>query len=399
MTVRPSFLVVALCLGSLFDWQPVRSGEQALSALLRPTDGLVQVCLPTFTEPEQTRRALAVREAREAWGSWEIALRSGARSSDARRELAVVPVVEPRRSAQELIVRVPPGAVLAGAAVTSHGVLLGFLRPWRRDAERVESGGLARVALLGNPKARPVAAEWRASAESPAVHFLLTSGAEGPTIAHTSREGVLASGQLAYTRDASIFGDALPGGLLLGRVKQKDASDIPGGALAESRQREGKLESLVDAYTLDHVVLEVDVGVPWEIRETSCRAFASTSRRGRLRLDAGMWNGIASQDLVVQDGVFIGQVKAAGPWSSEVHRELPPGKVLVVSPEGEVVSTTPLSADWPRDWVPQVGWRVVVGHRVYGGFLAGEIREVGPRGFSVERPLLDPEGDLQVFER
>ena len=112
-----------------------------------------------------------------------------------------------------------------------------------------------------------------------------------------------------------------------------------------------------------------------------------------------MWNGIASQDLVVQDGVFIGQVKAAGPWSSEVHRELPPGKVLVVSPEGEVVSTTPLSADWPRDWVPQVGWRVVVGHRVYGGFLAGEIREVGPRGFSVERPLLDPEGDLQVFER
>jgi hypothetical protein len=399
MTVRPSLLIVALCIGSLFDWQPVRSGEQALSSLFRPVDGLVKACLPTPAEPEQARRAAGVREARDAWGSWEIALRSGARPSDASRELALVPVVESRRSAQELIVRVPPDAVLAGTAVTSHGVLLGFLRPWSRDAERVESGGLARVALLGNPKARPVAAEWRASKDAAVVHFLLTSGAKGPTIAHASHEGVLPSGQLAYTRDASMFGDALPGGLLLGRVKQRAEADVPGGALAGYRQREGIFESLLDAYTLDHVVIEVDVGVPWENRETSCRMFASTSRRGRLRLDAGWWSGIATHDLVVQDGVFIGRVMAAGPWSSEVHRGLPPGKVLVVSPEGEVVSTTPQSADWPAGWTPQVGWRVVVGHRVYGGFLAGEIGNVGPLGFSVERPFLDPEGELLVFER
>jgi hypothetical protein len=312
--------------------------------------------------------------------------------------------MEVRRAAQELIVRVPPGAVEVDTPVTNQGVLLGFFRPWKRDGERVESGGLARVALLGNPAARPVAALWQVSEEASPVHFILSSGADGPTIAHTSQDVQAPTGQLAFTRDVSLLGDKLPGGLLVGRVARPAGDDVPGGALVASaltgeRARGGLLEPVVDPSSLGHVVIEVDVGVPWPCRQVDAGLFASTSRRGRLSLDVGRWSGITVDDLVVQGGVLVGRVVASGPWASQVLRELPPGRVLVVDPGGDVVPTTPQADGWPEDWTPQVGWHVVVGHRVRGGILAGVISSVAPDGFSVELPPVDPDAPVTVLER
>lgn len=398
MTVRPSLLIAALCVASLLDWQPVRSAEQALSPVLRPADGLVRACLPDPAPVDPVQRAVEVLEARTVWDGWVAALRGGARPADAHHELALVPVVEARSAAQELIVRVPPDAVVADTPVTHHGVLLGFLRPWKRGGERVESGGLARVALLGNPAARPVAALWRVSEETAPVHFLLSTGAAGPVIEHASQKVQVPGEQLAFTRDVSLLGDKLPGGLLVGRVVRNPDADVPGGSLladplAGEDGNRNLLEPILDASTLGHVVIEVEVGQPWSCRRTTAGLFASTSRKGRVRLDAGRWSGIQTGDVVVQDGVLVGLVAAAGPWSAEVYRELPPGQVLVVSPDGDVVPTTPRATDWPAGWAPHIGWTVVVGHREHGGLLAGVISSVDDEGFAVELPRLDFDRD------
>ncbi len=350
---------------------------------------------------------MEVGGARAAWKAWSVSLSEGARAGDPRRELALAPVIEARPGAQELVIRVPPNSVEVDTPVTHHGVLLGFLRPWKRRGEKVESEGLARVALLGHPSARPVAAMWKLTEAAPAVHFLLTSGEKGPTVAHASHASHPLPGQLAWTRDVSSLGDPLPGGLLVGRVSPGTAGDVPGGGQAKrlgrtaqaGSARDERLEPIFDISTLGYVVIEIKVGAEQPCRRVESRALASASRRGRLRLDKGRLSGLEVGDVVVQDGVLVGRVVSVGPASAEVWRDLPPGRVLVVAPDGEMVSTTCHARDWPRGWMPEPGWRVVVGHRSEGGILAGTVADVSPEGFALELPFVQPDDTVQVLER
>ncbi len=399
MIVRPALVVAALSVASLLGVPVVRSAEQALTPLLRPGDALVRACLPSPDGIDRVTRTADVAEARAVWDAWTAALRGGARPADARRELALAPVVEVRAAAQELVVRVPEDGVEVDTPVTHHGVLLGFLRPWRRDGTRVESGGLARVALLGNPSARPVAAEWAVDEQASPVQFLLTSGKDGPSIAHASESRHPQPGQLAWTRDVSLLGDTLPPGLIVGRIVPEEGEEVPGGGLADRREVEHLVRPLLEPTTLGHVVVEVAVGAPWPLRGATADVLASTSRRGRLRLAAGRWDGVTEGDLVTQDGVLVGVVSSAGPWTAEVRRAVPPGQLLVVSPDGEVTPTAGTSDDWPPGWRPEPGWLVVTGHRVDGGLLAGEVATVGPAGLTVALPPIDPAASVRIVER
>ena len=385
------------------EWAPLRGAEQVLSRVFAISDGLLGGLLPEPALPDQERRVDDLWVAQQAHGAWLNALTTGARPTDERRELVLAPVLEVLDSRKELIVGVAPGSVQADTPVTHQGVLLGFVRPWRRGDPAVEVAGRARVALLGHGQARPVAAVWKASEASDAVHFVLRTRERAPTLVHSSLDLDPPQGQLAWTRDVSLLGDDLPPGLLLGRLTHRDAGqgDQPGGGVASPDRERGPdiLEPVLDPNQLGYVVLEASVGSAQDCRRSVGHLMHSGSRLGRLRLDIGAWQGVQAGDLVVQDGVLVGVVQTAGPWSSIVHRGLPPGKLLVVDENGEVVPTGLEVADWPADWRPTVGQPVLSGHRELGGLLVGSVDSVGPDGFGLRVPLIDGELPVTVIER
>jgi len=399
-SARPALLLALLCCGSLFGWPGLRDAEQGAALFLLPADPLVKACLPAPMPAQGAARERDLTRATEAWDVWCRALMAQARPVDARYEARVVPVLAARPEQQELLVRVPVGGVRAGSPVTSQGVLLGFLRPWGSHAEVVESGGRARVALLGHPLARPVAASWQLAerAVGEPVHFLITSGPAGPRVAHSSSDSLPPAGQLAWTRDVSRLGDALPAGFLVGRLEVEAAADLPGGGLpgAGAGGLALRLQPVLDAYALSHVVIESAVGQEFALQGCLGHVLASGTSAQRVRLDVGRIDGVQGGDLVVQDGQWLGTIESAGPLTSVVRLGLPDGQLLVVSPDDEIVATTAEPARWPADWTPSPGALVLAGHVDLGGLLVGTVVSADAGGLSVLADPPDPARPVRV---
>jgi hypothetical protein len=240
-----------------------------------------------------------------------------------------------------------------------------------------------------------VAGEWRAAPGGRPVHFLAESHSGQVTVEKRSSTVSPRPDQIARTRDVAHLGDALPAGLVLGRVVDPE-HDAPGGGLV----RDG------DAWTLEEVVDPFDVGL---VTVETARDVAPGGRRvvgmlartvrarSRLRVDRGTSDGVAPGDWVVQDGVLVGLVTVAGRGSSELRTRLPDMQLLVVD-DGQVVPCHSDAGRWPEDWTPQTGMVVATGHPGEGGLLLGTVGVVDPDGFELVRAPVDVNRPVSLLE-
>jgi len=354
------------CVLSLGGLSPLRSLEQGLAPLLQPLEGLVSHWLPAHdAEPLAVLR----EPAEQAFAAWQRDVRGPVRAASPGRDALLVPVVGRDRERRELQLAVPPGSVEPDAAVCHRGVLIGLVTAVSPD------GVLATVSLLGQPQARPVAAEWCVQPEARPVSFLVTGnarGAEGTMSVEAPSSSVRPpANQLAWTRDVSALGDDLPPHLLLGRLAAP--AEQPGGGLARASGADLALLPLLDAYAIDLVTVEGEPGAMRGCRHAGARVF-TTCRAGRtLRLDAGSGAGLRRGDWVVQDGLFVGVISVISPWSALVDTETLPATLLVMSPAGEVVGCGVLPPSWPAGWQPGRGDLVAAGRLGVGGLVIGTV--------------------------
>lgn len=395
MKLPPGPLVLGLCLASLAGWEPLRAVEQAPAAVLSLTDALLGAAMPRDPRlDDEAGREARVQRARSAWRRWidEVSARPPVREPG--HDTLVAPVLRHDALRHELIVRAPERGVGVDSPVTHRGALLGFVRPWVRGSRETVRDGQLRVALLGHPLARPVAAAWQAGPHAAAVHFLLESDGDGPRVAHTSREIEPQHGQLAWTRDVEALGDRVPAGLLLGRF-DGGRMDRPGGGVQASPSR---IVPLVEVQSLGHVTLEVELGQQLAAREIPAKLLSAVGGRARRALDRGRLHGVVPGDLVVQEGVLVGVVESVGPLTAQVRVGCGDGPLLVADAGGELTHVSADRASWPADWTPREGQAVFSGHRLLGGLVVGSVRGVDADGLLVEPVPVDVERPVLVVE-
>lgn len=368
MRLPPALFIGGLCLASLLDVAPVRTAEQALGVLLLPTRSLVEASLPEPL-PVPGSADLAAR-AQLAWQAWVDAVAQRPPVVAPEREPLVVPVLAHDPLRRELLVQAPQAELEVDGPVTHRGVLVGFLRPWRRGSSRVVVDGQARVALLGHGQARPVAAAWLDEQQvSEPVHFLVASRDDGPAVTHRSRLVLPDPGQLAVTRDVRGLGDVVPAGLLLGRVGGAD-QELPGGARGLRRLDEIQLEGLMDPGELGLVTLEAPRHSTLVQPVLGAGLLPSGDPGGRRwMIDRGLTDGVVRGDSVVQDGRWFGRVAWVGPFTALVLRDLPGEPLLVESADQRLV---PLES---ADFLPPAGTPVFGGHPALGGLVVGRVAD------------------------
>ncbi len=416
-------LVLALCLTSLSGLGPVRTAEQLpagaarwfeviLSGLIPATDGPGEPVLAAglgawplsspavddeniwFASDEE--RALA----RRAWDLYEEAVRGEVGGLRDGRAGLLVSVVASDPAGRRLSLHVPVGAVERGAPVMHRDVLIGFV-------DTVEESGRAGVRLLGHPSVGAVAGEWQAAPGGRSHHFLARARDGRLVMEHASSTVRPPAEQLLRTRDVSFLGVDLPPGLLIGRVVGNGAEEVPGGGSVFSRgDLKPVIAPLFDPHGLGAVVVEGQAGVRLTTATRVGRLSRSMSAEGRWRVDLGRADGVTAGQWVVQDGVFVGLIETAGGSSSIVRRAQPPGGLLVVEADGQVVPfhPSPLSADRMQagNWRPEPGLIVCAGHPTLGGLLLGEVPAVFSvtvdGGWDLVRPDVDPERPVTVVD-
>jgi hypothetical protein len=392
MMLRPGLVVAVLCVASLLDAPWVRTAEQTLAPVLLVAEGLVADLMPSV-EPFAAEDAEPAA-AGLAWEAWLDAVAARPAVAEAGRQACVVPVIESLPERQELILRVPDGELLRDSPVTHRGVLVGFLRPWSGSDDRVVVAGRARVALLGHPRARPVAA----TLSDESLHFLVASRDELPTVVLRSRRVQPLPGQLAYSRDASFLGDSLPAGLAIGRVSRNE-SDLPGGALASQARDEPALEALLDAAELSHVTVEAPLQAELSLPVVEGHLLRSAQGRHRWQLDRGLLHGVGRGDGVVQQGRWVGRIEWAGPLTSIVSREVPAGPLIVGDATGQLVPVGVSFGAWPADWRPEPGLPVFWGNARNGGLSVGRLGPMDQDCLTIDLGGFDPIRPVSVLAR
>lgn len=392
MRVRPGIVVAVLCVASLLDAPWVRTAEQALAPVLLVTDTLVADLMPVGDTVASDDAAPIV--AALAWDAWLEAVAMRPALVESGRKACVVPVAERLTGRQELILYVPDVELAQDSPVTHRGALIGFLRPWNASDARVVVDGRARVALLGHPRARPVAATWG----DESLQFLVASRDEAPTVVLRSRRVQPLPGQVAYSRDASQLGDNLPAGLAIGRVSRSE-SDLPGGALAVHTRDEPSLDVLLDPAELSHVTVEAPHDAQLSLPQVEGRLLRSAQGLHRWHLDRGLLHGVGRGDGVVQEGRWVGRVEWAGPLTSAVFREAPPGPLLVADPTGNLIPVGASVGAWPVDWRPQAGLPVFWGNTSNGGLLVGRLGLVDQDRLTIDLGGFDPVRPVSVLVR
>ncbi|MGQ0553530.1 MAG: hypothetical protein ACT4PU_09965 [Planctomycetota bacterium] len=408
-------LFLAGCGASLFGVGPVRTLEEWLAPAVVPLDLPLAKLLPSADggDGQSAARAdyLAVlgKPAAEAFAAWGRDLLGSPAAASPGRQALLVPVLASRPDRHELVVALPPTGARLGAAVAHRGVLLGFLSEinaaasWGRASSLggAASGGAERrgvVALLGHRSARTVAAEWRPDPEARAVQVLLSPGGRTQGFALRA-EGASSSvppppGQLVWTRDVSALGDRLPAGLYLGRLHALER-ERPGGA-PQRGPVELRVLPIVDPHTVDHVSLEVEDGSALPVRGVSASLIATSGSQHRARVDVGSRQGVRVGDFVAQDGLYLGRIVVVAPTSAVLDRALPPSPLLVMSPQGDLVSCRDEPSSWPAGWTPLRGDLVATGHLTLGGLILGTIREPDSSRLLVTRPEPDPRRPVLV---
>jgi len=392
MRARPGIVVAVLCVASLLDAPWVRTAEQALAPVLLVTDTLVADLMPVGDTVASDDAVPVV--AALAWEAWLDAVAVRPAVLESGRKPCVVPVAERLVGRQELILYVPDVELLQDSPVTHRGALIGFLRPWSASDARVVVDGRARVALLGHPRARPVAATWG----DESLQFLVASRDEAPTVVLRSRRVQPLPGQLAYSRDASQLGDNLPAGLAIGRVSRSE-SDLPGGALAVHTRDEPSLDVLLDPAELSHVTVEAPHDARLSLPQVEGRLLRSAQGDHRWQLDRGLLHGVGRGDGVVQQSRWVGRVEWAGPLTSIVSREAPPGPLIVADPSGNLIPVGASVGTWPADWRPQAGLPVFWGNASTGGLLVGRLGLVDQDRLTIDLSGFDPVRPVSVLVR
>ena len=391
---RGSWLVVAFSLASLIGLEPARRAEQWLAALLLPLDGLVARALP---EPELLAdRAALEQDAQAAWAAWEAALGARSRPLGGALRPTTLSVLRYDASRGELALRAGDAPLSVGSPVTHRGVLLGFIVARSADGRVAVRDGEARVALVGGPAARPVAATWQADATADPAHFLLAGSRDGPRITHKSREFDGRLRPLVTTRDVRVLGDSLPAGLLLGHLEPKPI-ELPGGGVGRGTGEH--FAPLLDPARVTWVSVEVPAAWTPVAHPLSARVVASSRTASALLVDRGSLDGVLPGDLVVQGGLLLGRVVRCGPLTSEVQRGAGPGTVLVVVDDARVVPLEPDDAHWPDDGPASAGRPVFGGESGWGGLAVGLLCDPTPSSFTVAPLDGDPRRPVSVLRR
>jgi hypothetical protein len=376
--------VIIGCALSIGGARPLRWVEQLPSPLLEPLDRLIAGWLP----PVDDEALLLLRgPAKAAWTAYCGEVLGEVPVSGGGREGLLVPVLERRRERHELVLAVPAGGVRPGVAVTHRGVLLGFVR------ESGPAAGRATVALLGRDDSRPVAAQWSASPDGRAIHFLVqpAGSAEGYGVrvaALTSRV-LPPPDQLAWTRDVSDLGDELPPGLLIGRLGG-GLAEAPGGGQRFDEGGTLRLARVIDPFSLGVATVEVAPGAELSLRRGSARLSPTSAPGPAARLRAGSRAGVLPGDWVCQAGLFVGVVSTVSPWSAVLDTAAPDGPLLIVAPSGDAVACGSDRASWPSGWEPMPGDLVATGHAGTGGLVLGTVGGVDETGLRVQRLRPDP---------
>jgi hypothetical protein len=385
-----SAAVIAGCALSIAGARPARWLEQLPAPVLAPLDRLIAGWVPPV---DGEALELLRGPAKAAWRAYCEEILGEVPVSGAGREGLLVPVVARDRERHELVLAVPAEGVRAGGAVTHRGVLLGFVRDTAREP------GRATVTLLGREDARPVAAEWSASADGRSIQFLLQSA--GSEEGYRVRVAALTSrvlpppDQLAWTRDVTDLGDELPSGLLLGRLAG-GLAEAPGGGQHFDEGGTLGLSPVLDPFALGTVTVEITPGAELPLRRGSAWLSPSCASDSAARLRAGARAGVKPGDRVCQAGLYVGSVRDVAPWTAVIDTRAPEGPLLVVAPTGEAVACRPERASWPPGWEPAAGDLVATGHVGTGGLVVGTIARVTEAGFELLRLAPDPRSRVTV---
>ncbi|MFT7463700.1 MAG: hypothetical protein ACI9EF_002047 [Pseudohongiellaceae bacterium] len=397
---RPGFVLALLCVASLCNLTWVRTAEQVLVPGLMFGDQVLRGWLPERAEESQFTAEVAAVSApgasavEQAWGAWLAAVSLRPPVADVGREPTVVAVLSHDARRQELLLRVPDVELERDSPVTHRGVLVGFLRPWSERDERVVMDGQARVALLGHPRARPVAATW----DDDPMRFLVTSRKEVPTVVLRSRRIRPRPGQLAVSRPVGALGDTLPGGLMLGRVAPVE-TDLPGGSVALHPQDEPSLEALLDPDVLALVAIEVPANVDQRRRVLQGQLLSSSLSSTSWFLDQGQVDGVNAGDEVVQGHRWVGRISWAGPFTAVVSRVLPRTSLLVGDGEQALVPVGLTPGAWPVDWRPREGLPVFCGQPGWGGLYVGHLGTVDHEVLTIDQGDFDTALPVTVLLR
>lgn len=385
VTHRPRGLgrvtVLGLCALSLAGWGPLRGLEQWAAFALRPGEwilGGVAAAPPEIPDVERRERERAA----VLYPGYERAV-----AGERLVAPGLLPVVERRPQARQLVVAGTEGALAPGAAVTWRDVLVG--RVGEID------GGRAVVDLLAHRRAGAVAGEWRVSPDAPVVHFLARGDGETLQLERRSSAVRPPDDEVAFTRDVRALGGTLPSGLVVGRLRL-DGTDRPGGGDASSEDARARLELVVDPMALHVVAVAGAEGTMPAVRRVEARAYAVSGDDGALRLDRGSRDGVARGDWVAQDGAWVGEVARVGPRTAVVERRAPPGILLVLSDDGRLVPATAGTDGWPAHWHPGAGDRVFAGTPASGGVFVGWVDEVRERDFTLRLATIDRSGVFTV---
>lgn len=393
-THRGGWWVAALCVASLLDLGPVRSGEQFLASLLLPLEGVVRRALPEVEVVDAPQQA-----SDQAWASWWSEVARRPLPLDPSQGLLVVPVESRDARRLELRLSVPGDVTLrAGSVVTHRGILVGVLLPWSDAQPEVVYQGHARVALLGHEDSPAVAASWRTDDGVGDVSFLLTPGPEGLHISHLAGAVDPRRPSVAVTRDVSALGVDVPPDLMLGTIAPRP-DDAPGGGLRSGSRWADTIAPLVDADELALVAVEAPLGHSLPLVVSSGRLVPAVGGDDAVMIDCGTLHGLLPGDAVVQDGRWVGRVGKVGPTTAEVLRAPPVGALLVEVEDGLL---EPLAVDAAADSSgrrPAIGRAVFSGHPALGGFYVGRIAAAGHGGFTVELPTCDPLSPVQFAGR
>lgn len=395
MKSRAGIVAAALCVASLCDVSWVRTAEQVLVPALFLGEDVLSDWMPEAHPDLAPDLAADDGDASAlAWAAWvdAVAQRPPLPRPDTAPCVVSVEGYDARR--QEIILQVPEVELEVDSPVTHRGVLLGFLRPWSRRDEQVVVGGQARVALLGHPRARPVAATW----QDGSMRFLVASREEAPTVVLRSRRIRPLPGQLALSRNASALGDTLPAGLALGRVAPQE-TDLPGGAVALHTRDEPALESLLDPGSLALVTIEAPIEADLPRRALQGRLLRTLPGAQRWHLDQGLAQGVNQGDDVIQGHRWVGRVESAGPLSAIVSRALPRRSLLVGDTAGQLIPVGLGAGAWPFDWQPQDGLPVFCGLPGWGGLAVGRLGPLDHGRLTVDLGDFDPSEPVTVLSR
>ena len=392
---RAGIVAAALCVASLCDVSWVRTAEQVLVPALFLGEDVLSHWMPEIRSDLDLGASADDGEAAGlAWSAWvdAVAVRPPLPVPDTAPFVVSVSEHDARR--HEFLLQVPDVDLRVDSLVTHRGVLLGFLRPWSSRDERVVVNGQARVALLGHPRARPVAATW----QDGSMRFLVASREDEPTVVLRSRRIRPLPGQLALSRNASALGDTLPAGLVLGRVAAQE-TDLPGGALALHTLDEPALEQLLDPEDLALVAIEAPLAADLSRRALCGRLLRTDHGAQRWHLDQGLAQGVRQGDDVIQDHRWVGRVESAGPFSAIVSRAFPRRSLLVGDASAQLIPVGLTPGAWPMDWQPQEGLPVFCGLPGWGGLTVGRLGPLDRGRLTVDLGDFDPSRPVTVLSR